>query len=200
MNPSLEDSDSIRTSVRERFARIAETPEQERKFPVGPESAKSVGYRARAIDDLPREVTESFCGVGNPLGLGDLRTGQTVLDLGSGAGLDAILAARRVGAGGRVIGVDMTEDMIRKAQRNATSLGLTNAEFRLADLERLPVDDDTVDVAITNGVFNLCPDKPRVLAEVFRVLRPAGRLQMADILLDENVTPDEVAEKGTWSD
>lgn len=200
MNPSLQDPDAIRTSVRERFTRIAETPEQERRFPVGPESAKILGYRAREIDDLPRQVTESFCGVGNPLDLGALRTGQTVLDLGSGAGLDAILAARRVGPTGRVIGVDMTEEMIRKARKNATSLGMTNAEFRLADLERLPIDDATVDVAITNGVFNLCPDKARVLAEVFRVLRPGGRLQMADILLDENVTPDEVAEKGTWSD
>jgi ubiquinone/menaquinone biosynthesis C-methylase UbiE len=145
-------------------------------------------------------VTESFCGVGNPLGLGELCAGQTVLELGSGPGMDSLLAARRVGPTGKVIGVDMCEEMIAKARHNAELLGLKNVDFVNAGIETLPLPDESVDVVISNGVFNLCFDKPRVLAEAVRVLRPGGRLHMADILLDEGVTPEEVAKKGSWSD
>ncbi len=123
-----------------------------------------------------------------------------MLDLGCGAGMDSLLAARRVGPTGRVIGVDMTGPMIEKARANAAAVGVGNAEFRRGQADRLPVGDGSVDVVISNGVFNLCPDKPRVLAEVFRVLRPGGRLQMADILLDDAVTPEQVERIGEWSD
>ena len=197
----MHDSDEqVRAAVHERFANVAQSPEREHKFPVGPESAKTLGYDPREIDGLPVSLTESFCGVGNPLGLGKLQAGETVLDLGCGAGLDSILAARRVGPSGNVIGVDMTPEMIEKARRNAESVGVQNVEFRQGAIEQLTLEDASVDVVITNGVFNLCPEKPKVLAEVFRVLRPGGRLQMADILLHEDVTPEEVAKKGTWSD
>ena len=192
--------DHIKTDVRERFARLARDPQNEQKFPVGPTSAKQLGYDAREIDSLPSVVTESFAGVGNPLALGNPRPGQTVLDLGCGAGLDSILAARRVGAAGKVIGVDMTADMIEKARRNAAVAAATTVEFRQEEADALSLKDASVDVVISNGVFNLCPDKPRVLAEIIRVLRPGGRLQMADILLRDDVTPEEVARKGTWSD
>ncbi len=195
-----EQPDEIRAGILERFSETALTPDQVKKFPLGPESAKSLGYDSEEIDGLPASVTESFCGVGNPLGLGQLRAGQTVLDLGSGAGLDSFLAARRVGPGGKVVGVDMTDAMIAKARRNAEVLMLQNVEFIQAEIDSLPLDDESVDVATTNGVFNLCPDKPKVLAEVLRVLRPGGRLQMADILLHDDVTPEEVATKGSWSD
>jgi SAM-dependent methyltransferase len=195
-----EPSEHFHETIRQRFSAVAVTPERETKFPVGPESAKSLGYDPDEIDELPTSVTASFCGVGNPLALGALHAGQTVLDLGSGAGLDSILAARRVGSSGRVIGVDMTPEMIAKSRDNVQAMGLDNAEFRQGALETLPVADADVDVIITNGVFNLCPEKPVVLAEAFRVLRPGGRLWMADILLHENVTPDEVAAKGEWSD
>ena len=141
-------------------------------------------------------MTESFCGVGNPLGLGEVRPGQTVLDLGSGAGLDSLLAARRVGPTGKVVGVDLCPEMVEKARRNADLLGLQQRRVRAAEIERLPLPDASVDVVISNGVFNLCPDKPGVLAEAFRVLRPGGRLQMADILLHDDVTPEEVAQQG----
>lgn len=190
----------IRAAVQQRFARIARSPEQEKKFPVGPASAKALGYHPQEINALSSSATESFCGVGNPLGLGEPRPGETVLDLGSGAGLDCLLAARRVGPTGKVIGVDMAPAMIEKARRNAEALALTNVAFRQAEVESLPVPDGGVDLVISNGVFNLCPDKPRVLAEPFRVLHPGGRLQMADILLHEDVTPGEVAQKGEWSD
>jgi SAM-dependent methyltransferase len=192
--------EEIRATILERFTRTAATPDQERKFEVGPDSAKALGYDAQEIDDLPCSVTESFCGVGNPLGLAEPQPGQTVLDLGSGAGLDSVLAARRVVPTGKVTGVDMTEAMIAKARRNADLLRLTNVQFVLGSIDELPLEGESVDIAISNGVFNLCPDKPKVLREVCRVLRPGGRLQMADVLLHEDVTPEDVAKKGTWSD
>jgi len=190
----------FREVVSDRFTRVALAPGREKTFPVGPDSAKSLSYDAEEINGLPSSVTDSFCGVGNSLGLGELKSGQVVLDLGSGAGLDSLLAARRVGPTGKVIGVDMTEAMIDKARNNATLLGLSNVEFIHTEIDSLPLEDESIDVAITNGVFNLCPDKPKVLAEVLRVLRPGGKLQMADILLHEDVTPEEVATKGSWSD
>jgi arsenite methyltransferase len=190
----------IRAAVGQRFAQVARSPEQERKFPVGPASAKKLGYDPQEIDALPPAVTESFCGVGNPLGRGEVRPGQTVLDLGSGPGVDSLLAARRVGPTGKVVGVDLCPEMVEKARRNASLLGLRNVEFLHAGIEKLPLSDGVVDVVTSNGVFNLCPDKPGVLAEAFRVLRPGGCLQMADILLHDDVTPEEVAHKGEWSD
>jgi arsenite methyltransferase len=197
MNPT---SDEIQASVRERFARVAASPGLEKKFPVGPASARKLGYEPTEIDALPATVTESFCGVGNPLGLGEVLPGQTVLDLGSGPGLDSLLAARRVGPRGKVIGVDLCPQMVEKARRNAELLDLHNVEFVEAGIEKVPLPGGCVDVVISNGVLNLCPDKPAVLKEVFRVLRPGGRLQMADILLHEDVTPEEVTRLGEWSD
>jgi SAM-dependent methyltransferase len=202
-----EQDSEIKQQIRNRFANVALSPVSERVFPVGPDSAKQLGYDAGEIDGLPLEVTESFSGVGNPLSLRDIRPGQAILDLGCGAGLDSILAARRVGPTGTVIGIDMTPEMLDKARRNAVAANVNNIEFRFGDAEELPVDAEelpvdaeTVDVVITNGVFNLCLDKPRVLTELHRVLRPGGRLQMADILLHDDVTQEEVADKGTWSD
>jgi SAM-dependent methyltransferase len=195
-----ENAQEIRAAVKERFAKVAHSPEQEQKFPLGPTSTKKLGYDPQEIDGLPISLTESFCGVGNPLSLGEVRPGQIVLDLGSGAGLDSVLAARRVGPTGNVVGVDLCLEMIEKARQNAQALRLANVEFLHAGIEKLPLPDGSVDVVISNGVFNLCPDKPSVLAEAFRVLRPGGRLQMADILLHDDVTPPEVAKKGQWSD
>jgi SAM-dependent methyltransferase len=193
-------AEAIRAAIERRFAQVARSPGQETRFPVGPASAKKLGYDPQEIDALPPSLTESYCGVGNPLGLGEVLAGQTVLDLGSGAGLDSLLAARRVGPTGKVVGVDLCAGMVEKAHRNALLLGLGNVEFMRAEVEKMPLPDGSVDVAISNGMFNLCPDKPGVLAEVFRVLRPGGRLQMADILLHDGVTPEEVAQRGEWSD
>ncbi len=191
--------EAIRASIEERFATIARSPGLEGGFPVGPESAKSLGYQAEEIDTLPTSVTESFAGVGNPFSLGRVETDETVLDLGCGAGMDSILAAGRVGPAGKVIGVDMTREMIDKAKGNARSMGLTNTEFLQGDIESLPVEAGTVDVAISNGVFNLCIEKPKVIAEVFRVLRPGGRLLMADMMLEDHVTLEKAQLMGSWS-
>ena len=192
--------DHLRASVIDRFSRIAASPDQERKFPVGPESAKRLGYDDAEIDALPASLTESFCGVGNPFALGGPQPGEVVLDLGCGAGFDTLLASRKVRPNGRVIGIDMTPEMLAKACYNASLLDVTNVEFLRGEIESLPLPDASVDLVISNGVFNLCPDKTRVLGEVFRVLKPGGRLQMAHILLEPHVTPEEVASKGSWSD
>ncbi|HLX64186.1 MAG TPA: methyltransferase domain-containing protein [Planctomycetota bacterium] len=192
--------DSLISAVKSRFARVALSPREKPPFPIGPESAKQLGYAAAEIDALPPEVTESFAGVGNPFSLGAIHRGETVLDIGCGAGLDSILAARRAGPPGKVIGIDMTAAMIEKAARNAREVGISTIEFYLADAEKMPLKDASVDVAITNGVFNLCVDKLKVLSEILRVLKPGGRLQMADIFLVDSVTPEEVARKGSWSD
>lgn len=193
-------STELRATVKDRFAKVAQAPDQETRFPVGPASAKKLGYDPSEIDALPPSATDSFCGVGNPLGLGELRAGETVLELGSGPGMDSLLAARRVGPTGKVVGVDLCDEMIAKARHNAELLSLNNVEFVKAEIEQLPLPDESADVVISNGVLNLCPEKASVLAEAYRALRLGGRLQMADILLEEGVTPEEVAEKGSWSD
>ena len=189
----------IRASIKQRFADLARSAYSEKSYPVGPESAKALGYSPDEIDALPPSATESFAGVGNPFSLGDLHGGQVVLDLGCGAGMDALLAARRVGPSGRVLGVDLTEEMILKARKNAEASGLTNVEFHHGDVESLPLTNVSVDVVISNGVFNLCLNKPRVVAEAFRVLRTDGQMWMADVILEDHVTHDKVQLIGSWS-
>src|SRR5271165_5685407 len=142
---------ALRASVIDRFRRLAIAPDQERKFPVGSESAKKLGYEPAEVDALPSAVTESFCGVGNPFLLGQPLPDHRVLDLGCGAGFDTLLAARRVGASGKVIGVDMTPEMIAKARTNAKHLGQMSVEFVLGEIEHLPLSDASVDLVISNG-------------------------------------------------
>jgi SAM-dependent methyltransferase len=190
---------SIPAAVRQRFARIATVPGRDKRR-IGPAVAKELGYDPGQIDGLPASVTESFAGVGNPLSLGEVCPGETVLDLGSGAGLDSILAARMVGPAGRILGIDFTPQMVERARRNVEAASLPNIAFLEAPVEALPLADGTADVALCNGLFNLCPDKPKALAEVFRVLKPGGRFLIADVLLEDRVMPEEVARKGAWSD
>jgi len=155
--------------------------------------ASSIGYAEEDLSDLPESVVRACAGCGNPTALAGLREGEVVLDLGSGGGIDVLLAARRVGPTGRVIGVDMTEEMVELARRNAAEIGLENVEFRLGEIEDLPVDDESVDVIISNCVVNLSPDKDRVFSEAFRVLRPGGRMIISDIVSDGEL-PQEIRE------
>lgn len=180
----------IQEAIRERFAGVARAASQETGFAMGLENALHLGYSSEAVRGLPKEATESFCGVGNPLSLGEPQLGETVLDLGCGAGLDCFLAGMLVGESGRVYGVDMEPEMVANATRTAKSLGLHQVAFRVGHLEELPFPDNFADRMISNGVINLCPDKPKVLAEAFRVLKPGGLLQVADMLKESNSVPE----------
>jgi ubiquinone/menaquinone biosynthesis C-methylase UbiE len=156
-------------------------------------------YPEDVVSRLPDHVVESFAGVNNPFSMGSLSAGSTVLDLGSGAGFDSVLAALQVGPDGRVIGVDMTPEMRDKATANAALVGLTNVEFRDGLAEALPLADGTADVVISNGVINLCPDKLAVYRELSRVLKPGGRLQIADVVVQKPVPQDAREDIDLWT-
>lgn len=153
--------------------------------PAGGVAAKIAGYRPEDVAALPGEAVETSFGCGNPLAFAEVRPGDVVLDLGSGAGLDLLIAARRVGPAGRVIGIDMTDAMIAKARANAAAAGLANVEVRKGIIEALPIETASVDWVISNCVINLSPEKPRVFAEIARVLRPGGRMLVSDIVVKD---------------
>lgn len=195
----LLDVDVLRTAIQDEYAEVAACPMKGFHFHTGRFLASRLGYPAARVDALPGAVVESFAGVGNPFSWGDLNPGETVIDLGAGAGFDALLAASMVGPNGRVIGVDMTRAMLDKARHNAAVLGLGNVGFREAYLEDLPLPDASADVVISNGVINLCPDKTSVLAEAYRVLKPGGRAQIADIVVARAVPDDAKEDIALWT-
>ena len=192
------DIESLRTAIRAEYAAVAEHPDQGFHFHTGAHLAAILGYPEEWIAALPPTAVESMAGTGNPFALGELQPGEGVVDCGSGSGADSLIAARVVGPSGMVIGVDMTPGMIAKARRNAEVAGLSNIEFREGVLEALPVPDGWADVVISNGVLNLVPDKTVALAEFFRVLRPDGRIQLADIVLDRPVPDGSKSDVSLW--
>jgi SAM-dependent methyltransferase len=160
--------------------------------------AKAVGYSTEDLEHIPEEAIMGL-GCGNPTAIAELKAGEIVLDLGSGAGVDVFLAANKVGPAGRVIGIDMTDEMVDKARNTARDHGYHNVEFRLGEIEKLPVEDDSVDAIISNCVINLSPDKSKVFREAYRVLKPAGRLTVSDIV-SEGPLPDEIkSDSNAWA-
>ena len=188
------DTGDLDARVREMYREVAEKPEREFHFETGRALAERLGYPPADLDRIPAGAVDSFAGVGYFLDLAAIRPGETVLDLGSGSGTDSLVAALHTGRDGRVIGVDMTDAQLAKAERLAREGGFTQVEFRRGRIEEPVVDPGTVDCIISNGVINLSPDKPAVFAEAARALRPGGRLALADIVtavdLPEGVTCD----------
>jgi SAM-dependent methyltransferase len=199
LDPPAVDLDELRASIRAEYAAVAAEPDRGFHFHTGYRLAAILGYPQEWIETLPPGAVASMAGTGNPFALGEIQPGERVLDCGSGAGADAIIAARLVGPSGRVIGIDMTPEMLAKARVNAAEAGLTNVEFREGILEALPVEAGWADVVISNGVLNLVPDKAVALAEMFRVLRPGGRLQAADIVLERPVSASSKQDVSLWT-
>jgi SAM-dependent methyltransferase len=173
----------IFSAVRKMYTDVAATPEREFHFPTGRRACEFVGYPREQLDSVPASAIESFAGVGYPFAAKVVRTGDVVLDIGSGSGTDALIASRLVGPTGRVIGLDLTEAMRAKLRANALKAGARHLEVLAANAEAIPLPDASVDVITTNGVLNLIPDKARAIREIARVLRSGGRLQMADIVV-----------------
>lgn len=193
------DVERLRAEVKLKYRDVATDPTKGFHFHVGRPLAMMLDYPASVVDALPDQVVESFAGVNNPFSMGELRPGAKVLDIGSGAGFDSILAAQMVGPEGHVTGVDMTPEMRTKARSNASLVGLQNTEFVDGLAESLPFGDSSFDVVISNGVINLCPDKLAVYTEINRVLKPGGRLQIADVVVQKPLPDDAVADIDLWT-
>jgi arsenite methyltransferase len=193
------DAEALREAVKDKYREVAVDPHGTYHFHTGRPLAAHLGYDAATVDALPDSAVESFAGVANPFSLRPLASGERVVDLGSGAGFDCFVAALQVGSGGRVVGIDMTEEMLAKARSTTERLGLDNVEFREGLLEALPVEDGWADAVISNGVINLCADKARVFAEVHRILRPGGHLQFADIATGRPVPEAATRNVDLWT-
>lgn len=194
------DVKSLRAEVQAMYSRVATSPDGEFHFHRGPNyAAARLGYDATELAALPPSVTSSFAGVGNPHAVDRIPAGATVIDIGCGAGTDLLLAARRAGGTGHAIGVDMTEAMRQRATRGAAACGLDQVEVRSGDATRLPIDDQSVDVVISNGVLNLVPEKNRAIAEIARVLKPGGRVQIADIIIGEVLPESALRDIDLWT-
>lgn len=188
------DVQTLRCEIRNEYAEVARNPEKGFHFHTGRPLAKMLGYADAWIDGLPQGAVKSFAGTGNPFSLGKIKAGDYVVDVGSGAGFDTLIAGRLVGPAGYVVGVDMTPEMLKKARDAAAQAGLNHVEFREGYAESLPVSDGWANKVISNGVVNLCPDKPGVFREMYRVLKPSGRIQIGDILVQKPV-PESAKQK-----
>ena len=195
----LVDPEALREQVRGKYREVAVDPGASFHFHTGRYLARRLGYQDDLVAALPDRAVESFAGVASPFSLHPLAAGEKVVDIGSGAGFDSFIAAGQVGPGGQVVGVDMTGEMLAKSRETAAALGLAQVEFREGLAEALPVPDGWADVVISNGVINLCADKQAVFTEVFRVLRPGGRLQFADIANGQPVPEGALRDIDLWT-
>jgi SAM-dependent methyltransferase len=194
----LQQAEYLRDGVRQAYSAVADNPQGEHPFPVGRQFAESLGYPLALLAGLPAIAVEAFAGVSNVAIFADLPEGATVLDLGCGAGLDALIVAQRVGPAGRVIGLDFSEPMLARARQAATEAGLNNVEFRQADAETLLLEDASIDAALVNGIFNLNPARDLIFSELARVVRSGGAVYGAEIILREPLPPEEQASETNW--
>jgi arsenite methyltransferase len=188
----------LKSEVRKTYAEVSQEPDKDFIFPTGRAWAEDLDY-PEELARVPDTAVESYAGVANPFSLGRLSPGERVLDVGCGAGTDTLVAAQMVGAEGRVTGIDMTPEMLARARTAAEEMGATNVEFVEGDVERLPFADGSFDVAISNGVIDLIPDKHAVFSELFRVLRPGGRVQIADVTIQTPVSEEGRRDIDLWT-
>ena len=192
------DLEVLKSEIKKTYASVSEEPDKDFIFPTGRAWAEDLGY-PEELASVPEAAVESFAGVANPWALGRLAPGERVLDLGSGAGTDSLIAAQMVGEQGHVTGIDMTPEMLAKARAAAVEIGVTNVEFVEGEAERLPFPDASFDIVISNGVIDLIPDKDAVFAEIFRVLAPGGRIQIADVTIQNPVSAEGRRNIDLWT-
>jgi SAM-dependent methyltransferase len=188
----------LKREIKKTYASVSQKPEKDFIFPTGRAWAEDLDYPPE-LKAVPDTAVESFAGVANPFSLGRIAEGEHVLDIGSGAGTDSLVAAQMVGQNGHVTGIDMTPEMLAKARNAAAELGQQNVEFVAAEAERLPFDEASFDVVISNGVIDLIPDKDAVFSEIFRVLRPEGRIQIADVTIQQPVSEEGKRNIDFWT-
>jgi len=201
MNPTAApvDVDVLRGEIQRTYTEVSTDPEKDFIFPTGRPWAEDLAYPQPELSRVPDATVESFAGVANPFSLGRIEPGRTVLDLGCGAGTDLLIAAQMVGPSGRVVGVDMTATMLARARESAQAMGLANVELHESLIESLPLPDASIDVVISNGVIDLIVDKDAVFSEIDRVLRPGGRLQVADVVIHTEVSEDARKRIDLWT-
>jgi arsenite methyltransferase len=196
---ALVDLNLLRDAIQEEYDQVACEPNQGFHFHTGRALAHMLEYKEKWLENIPEAAIESFAGTGNPFSLGTLRPGENIVDVGSGAGIDSLIAARMVAPQGHVVGVDMTPSMLEKARRSATEAGFNNVDFREGYAEELPVESEWADRVISNGVLNLIPDKLAGLKEMARVLKPGGHLQIGDILVQKEVPDSAKSDIDLWT-
>ena len=189
---------TLKREIRKTYASVSQEPERDFVFPTGRAWAEDLDYPTE-LANVPETAVESFAGGANPFSLGRLESGERVLDLGCGAGTDSLVAAQMVGPAGHVTGIDMTPEMLARARRAAAEMGAANVDFVEGEIEQLPLGDASVDVVISNGVIDLVPDKDRVFAEIGRVLRSGGRIQLADVTIQNPVSEEAKRDIDLWT-